>query len=265
MKTLNKKIAVGLLLGSLCAASIGTAVFANAQDKQSDKSFAMCQDFKGGKGAHQKPHQMIKDTKENLNKLVKDGVISEEQQSKLVSFFKEKGKEMKADMEKMKGMSQEERKAHFKEMRDKHPDFIGEIKNAAGLSDEQSKAVADALRPKHQHRPMMNPEQLTENLSKLVTAGTINQDQADSVVSFFKDKAAKCKEEMDKVHEMSQEERKAYFEQQHKTHGNIINELKSAASLTDDQAKAIADALFKHHGQHGHGPQEQAPKDQSNQ
>jgi polyhydroxyalkanoate synthesis regulator phasin len=248
MKILNKKIAVGLLLGSLCVASVGTAVFANSPNNQEGTPSQICQNFKGDKHAH----PMMQDAKEKLDKLAKDGVISEEQAGKLVSFFEEKGKEMQANMEKMQGMSQEERKAYFQQMREQHPDFIGEIKNAAALSDDQAKAVISALRP---HKPMMNPEQLSQKLNNLVTAGTISQDQADSIVSFFKDKAAEHKAEWDKVQQMSQEERKAYFAEKCKNRPDIIKELKSAVNLTDEQAKAVADSLRPQHGQHGHGPQ----------
>ncbi|MCE5285842.1 MAG: hypothetical protein LLG02_08350 [Pelosinus sp.] len=259
MKTLNKKIAVGLLLGSLCALSVGTAVFASSQNNQDGTPSAMCQDFRSDKGEHQRPHPMMEAAKEKLDKLVKDGAISEEQKSKLVAFFNQKGTEMKANMEKMKGMSQEERQAYFQQMRNQHPDFVGEIKNAAGLTDDQAKSVLEALRPKHHQ---MNPEKLAQSLSKLVSDSTISQDQADSVVNFFKAKAAEFKAEMTKVKEMSKEDRQAYFDKQHKNHPNMINDLKSAANLSDEQAKAVADAICLHHG---HGPQDQGAKEPVNQ
>lgn len=251
MKTLNKKIAAGLLIGSLCIASLGATVFASSQTPANDSgtSYPCVQ----GK-TMPSHHKMMGDAKTKLDKLVKDGVISADQENKLIALFKEKAKEMKANMEKMKNLTPEERQAQFKEMQGKHAAFAQEIKTAANLSDDQLKAVFTAMRPQHQ---MLTPEQMTEKLSKLVSDNVITQAQSDSVVSFMKNKADERKAAMDKVRQMTPDERKAYFEEHAKNRADFVNDLKSAAGLSDEQATAVLGALHPHQGHHGTHAQKQ--------
>lgn len=93
---------------------------------------------------------------------------------------------------------------------------------------------------------MMSAQQMAENLNKLVTDGTITQDQSDSIASFMKEKMDQMKADMEKVKQMTPEERKAHFDEHHKTPGQFIEDLKAAAGLNDDQAKAVLKALHPH-------------------
>lgn len=257
MKTFNKKIATGLLIGSLCALSIGATVFANSDASATEQS-ANRPGFKADKGMPFHQHKMMEEAKTKLDKLVSEGVISEDQKTKLISIFKEKAAQMKTNMEKLRDMSPEERQAQFKQFRDSHPDFFAEIKAAAGLSDDQMKAVATALRPQH---PRMNAEQLAQKLNKLVSDGIITEAQSNSTLSFMKDKAEQRRAEMDKIHQMSPEERQAYFDEHTKKRPDIVNDLKAAAGLSDEQAKAVLAAIHPKHGHHG--PRLKAPADTS--
>jgi hypothetical protein len=64
---------------------------------------------------------------------------------------------------------------------------------------------------------------------------------------------------------MSPEERKAYFDEHHKNHHNMMSDLKAAASLSDEQAKLVADTIRPHHGPLCPGPQNQDPNASKNQ
>ncbi|VBB05006.1 Hypothetical protein LUCI_0212 [Lucifera butyrica] len=192
-----------------------------------------------------RPEQRIS---EDLAKLVKTGTITQDQADKVLSFFREKESQRRAEMEKVRSMSPEERQAYFQQHEKKRPDFVGELKTAAGLSANQAEAVAEAVRPPR-------PEQrIGEDLAKLVKTGTITQDQADKVLSFFREKESQRRAEMEKVRSMSPEERQAYFQQHGERRPDFIGELKKAADLSDTQAKAVADALQPHHGPFGPMP-----------
>lgn len=101
----------------------------------------------GGDLGH-RPPDMIQHVTKSLADLVDNGTITPEQSDKILAFFKEKDDRIKADCEKTKDMSPEERKAYFDQRRPKdRPDIVKDLMNCAGLSEDQAKKVADALRP----------------------------------------------------------------------------------------------------------------------
>lgn len=206
------------------------------------------------------PEMMQQRLSQQLNVLVSQGTITQNQANKALQFFKDKAEERQAEMDKMKALSPEERHAQMEQKRGQHPDFVNELKVAAGLSSEQAKAVADALRPAHGPKGPHDPEKMMSNqLAKLVTEGTITQAQANDLGAFFKEKATERRAEMDKVKDMSPEERHSYMEAHRKSHEERLAELQQAGHLSDDQAKAVADALRPAHDPKGPHADKPAP------
>lgn len=107
-----------------------------------------------GPESGQRPPDMMEHITNNLKDLVSDGTISQEESDKILGFFEEKDARMKADFEKTKDMTPEERREYFDKNRPKDcPDMVKDLMNAAGLSEDQAKKVAGALRPpKHPGR-----------------------------------------------------------------------------------------------------------------
>ncbi|CUH95041.1 hypothetical protein P22_1110 [Propionispora sp. 2/2-37] len=95
------------------------------------------------------PQERLQQIDTTLAQLVQQGTITQEQADELVQFFKEKAAEHKAEFEKTRDMTPEERQAFLKGKMPQQPDFINDLKNAAGLSDKQVRAVAAALHPPH--------------------------------------------------------------------------------------------------------------------
>jgi polyhydroxyalkanoate synthesis regulator phasin len=93
----------------------------------------------------------------SIDKLIKEGTITQDQATKLLNFFKEKDSQRKSEMEKMNAMSPEERDAYHQQMFNKRPDILQELKDVADLSDEQAKTVADMVRPPHRPGPEDGP------------------------------------------------------------------------------------------------------------
>ena len=237
--TVKHKIAAGITLGAMVL-SIGAFAFAN--DPQ---GAPLAKPAYSDKANRPTPAQMEKSMKAKLAGLVSDGTISQQQSDQVLKFFKEKHKEMKADREKTKNMTPDERKAYFQEKFQGHPGMLSELKASANLSDDQAKAVADALRP---HRSFADMQQkATEKLSGLVSAGTINQDQSNKILDFMKQKHEQMQAMKEQTKNMSPDERKAFFQEKFQNRPNMLNELKTAAGLSDDQAKAVTDALRPHH------------------
>lgn len=92
-----------------------------------------------------------------LDKLVKEGTLTKTQATQLLSFWKEKDREHREEMDKIQAMSPEDRQAYRQQKFSTPPDIIAELKAAATLSDEQAKIVADALRPPHRPAPEGTP------------------------------------------------------------------------------------------------------------
>lgn len=235
----TKRTICKLLIGCFCL-SVGTVVLADEPDKP---PMPKCGVF----APHERPDPAAieRHISERLQKLVDDQIITKEQSTKLLAFFKEKAAERKADMEKMKEMSPEERDAYLKE-KFKHPDMVTELQNAGGLSSNQANAVDAALRPPHRPDGDMG-KRLSACLDKLVSEKTLTKEQADKVTSFFKQKAEERKADMEKIKNMSPAEREAFLKEKMAQHPDLIKDLQAAAELTENQAKTVADALRPPH------------------
>lgn len=142
-----KKIVSGLIMGCL---TLSFGALALAHD--GERGPMPGPDIKMQEDRHH-PGNRQEHLNKILDKLASEGKITQDQVGKLKSFFKEKDTERRADMEKMKDMSPEDRDTYLKEKFKNHPDFINDIKTAAELSEEQVKEVAEALRPPHGPNP----------------------------------------------------------------------------------------------------------------
>ncbi|GMB01232.1 hypothetical protein [Pelosinus sp. IPA-1] len=141
-----KKVVSGLIMGCLTL-SFGALALAHSGEQGPMPGPGMMQE--------DRPHPEDRQQHINkaLDKLATDGTITQDQVNKLKIFFREKDTERRADLEKMKDMSPEDRDTYLKEKFKNHPDSINDIKTAAELSEEQAKAVAEALRPPHVPNP----------------------------------------------------------------------------------------------------------------
>lgn len=98
---------------------------------------------------HPRMKDFGKHVRDNLNNLVAQNTITQTQADQVLAFFKAKGEEHKANFEKVKGMTPEERHTYMEQHRPDINKMIAELKASANLSDEQAKAVFESLRPHH--------------------------------------------------------------------------------------------------------------------
>jgi len=89
-------------------------------------------------------------------------------------------------------------------------------------------------------------QRFSTNLTALVEKGTITQEQADKVLTFFREKGAEHRSDREKLKNTSPNERP---DKQHppKDRPDMTKELSSAAGLSEDQAKAVLEALRPPH------------------
>jgi hypothetical protein len=147
---LVKKICCGLTIGCLFLSLGGLALANNASDSDN----VIHRPDSPPQADMPNPGHMEQHIKKSLEKLVNEGTITKDQADKVIQFFKEKDSQRKAEMDKVKDMSPEDRETYLKQKFNNRPDFINELQSATDLSEEQAKIVADALRPPH--RPNSN-------------------------------------------------------------------------------------------------------------
>ena len=96
-----------------------------------------------------------------FDKLITDGVITQEQADKISAYLDEKAGERKAEFEKFKNMTAEERKAEFEKFRN--------------MTVEERKAYFETNKP--QGKPGL--------LDTLVTEGLLTQEKADEIAKLL--------------------------------------------------------------------------------
>ncbi len=193
----------------------------------------------------------------DLSSLVAAGTIDQATADKVTAYMASKQEARQAEMEKVKAMTEEERKAYMEANRPADGaklDCYAEMVSAGILTQTQADAIKAAM---PQHEGGMGRGMKKLDLTSLVTAGTIDQATADKVTAYIDSKQAEHQAEMEKVKAMTEAERKAYFEANKPAEGSAktdqFAEMVSAGILTQAQADAIKAAMPQHEGGMGRG------------
>ena len=87
----------------------------------------------------------------DVDALVKDNVINKETGEKVKLYIKEHSREHKAEREKVRGMTDEERKAYFKaKYPHGKPDIWSEMAAAGVITPEEADAIKASMRARHE-------------------------------------------------------------------------------------------------------------------
>lgn len=93
-----------------------------------------------------KREERIKNITTSLDKLVKDGTISKEQENKIIENIKVKHEEKTGLEEKVKNMTSEERKNYFEKQRAEKKGFLSEMVEKGELTKEQADAIRKVIK-----------------------------------------------------------------------------------------------------------------------
>lgn len=251
MKTLNKVIS-GLLIG-------GTIISGSAVAMASTTTAGKNTDFQGrtsiagkmmsgksiaGKMMSGKADKGIwkNDIEDSLKALVSAGVITQAESDKILALSKQEAEARQAEMDKVKNMTDSERKAYFESIKGQTTEKKGDIFSQAVSSGIITQEKADAAKAKLQEtRETERKQKLTEGLSGLVTAGTITQTQADKVLAYV-DTLEANKQASDKTSTTATKEEKK----------NPLSALVDNGTLTQEQLDAVSKVLSIGGGR-GHG------------
>lgn len=152
------KLTTIILAGGLAAASSMVA-FASSTDTtvpEQTAKYGKARAEMKGKGGMQKCRIGKGNFADQFKSLVQEGIISQEQADQWVAFHEQKAAERQAEMEKVKAMTEEERKAYFEEkkasfdgQKPERPDPFSEVVAAGIITQEQ----ADQIKEKMPARP----------------------------------------------------------------------------------------------------------------
>lgn len=274
------RLLTGIVIGGFLLASGGLAL-ANAANSNGDANAskppaAECR--MPGKGGPGGPSALDSTT---LSKLVEKGIISQSEADALSTYMEKLTAEQKTRFEEMKNMTAEERKAQMEarknttqeERQAQQPDKAGPFGGAVQegiITAEQAQAIQDFLREESRQAV---ETQFKTKLAELVTAGTIDQSQADAVIAYQQAQAEEHKEiskeisaedkaarqaEMEKLKAMTAEDRKAYMEQNKPEKPQPFKELVDNGTLSQEQADAISKIMGGFGGHRG-GPGMRGP------
>jgi competence protein ComGC/Arc/MetJ-type ribon-helix-helix transcriptional regulator len=245
-----KRVVTGALLGGLLLSSVG---FAYASDNNSVSTAVNNAKTKiksmmpGGRGpcpgmGMEKGMGMNLD----LATLVKDGIITSAESDAIQAKINTLQADRKAEMDKIKAMTDEERQAYFEskksdtgEKTDK-TDFLTTLVNDKIISSDTAAAIRKA---EQEQRTTEMQNMMTEKLTALVTDKTITSEQSDAIVAALKEEQTTRQAEMDKVKDMTQAEREAYFQNNKPAKEGFLADLVTAGTITQAQADAVQKAF----------------------
>ncbi|KXG73775.1 hypothetical protein AN618_24590 [Fervidicola ferrireducens] len=131
-------------------------------------------------------------------------------------------------------------------------DILSELTEKGIISSEQAEKVKEYVEQKmeqeRQQRQQQRRQQIEEALQKLVESGTITSEKKDKILAYLDEKEAQRQQEIEKVKNMTEEERKAYFEEkksslQKQGKYSMMQELVDKGILTEEEAKAVMEAI----------------------
>lgn len=185
-----------------------------------------------------------------LDQLVKDNTITKDQANQIKSYLDKKMKDKKANHKDFKKLTPEQRKELHQKWAGKHKNN-GKVGLFNDLVKEKiiNQKQADALKAKLiETSRQMREQRINNGLKTLVDKKTITQAQADKVLSQLKADHQNKKALFEKIKNMTPEQRQQYFKNNKPAHQNPLQELVKNGTITQDQAKAIAQTIFSHHG-----------------
>ena len=231
-----KSIITGALLGGLILGSVGIVYADSSTTTTSDSSSTATIQNK-----MHKDKGMGMDL--DLATLVSDGVITSDESTAIQAKIDELEASRKAEMEKIKAMTDTEREAYFKANKTtdtEKTDLLTTLVNDSIISSDTATAIRTAMQ---EQRQTEQKTRVTEKLAALVTAGTITQDQSDAILTAWQTAQTARQAEMDKVKAMTDTEREAYFKANTTEKDSFLADLVTAGTITQTEADAVQTAI----------------------
>lgn len=252
MKKINK-IITGILIGGTIISSTSLIAMADTTKTAAANGNLNGRPQIAGKmmrGGDMKPGDMQTKIEDELISLVSTGIITQDESDKILALSKQEDAARQAEADKMKNMTDAERKTYFESNKGTAPEMKCDIYSQAVSQGIITQDKADAVKAKlDAARQTQMKAMMTKGLDGVVTAGTITQDQADKVVAFITSQEANKKPSLDKEPGTRPEQKPDPAN----APKNPLSSLVDDGTLTQDQADAVLKVLPMGGGHGGPG------------
>lgn len=233
-KSMMKKVMSGIIAGGMALSIGGVALAGTLEGAAQNKTICRTKYAK---------KDCVKYTREDLlkpvlDKLVKAGTLTQEKEDKIISYMDQKEADRKAEMDKIQGMTEEQRKAYFENNKDKmRTDIFAELVSKGIITKSEAQAIKNEM-------PKAYRNGMKQQLDNAVRSGTITQDDENKIIAYLQQKHEQRKAEKEKIKSMTEEQRKSYFENKRsEKRGDFFDELVSQGILTKDKSDALKKTL----------------------
>lgn len=225
--------------GMLVTASTGA--FAAVDNKSIDNSgspvFVKADKFE--KGHKFKAFRCEKGFEEMISELVKDGTITQSEGDRISSFLKTRDEQRRSEMEKIKAMTEEQRKKYFADRKPSGKDIFSELVGSKIITQQKADAIRVKMREKAEVKGAERLKEISSGLEGLINKGTITKEQANRIIDSMKSKDQERKALYEKTRNMTPEEKKAYFEKLRGEKRGFLSDMVNKGELTEEQADAV--------------------------
>ncbi|AOT69742.1 hypothetical protein [Geosporobacter ferrireducens] len=248
-----KKMLSGVLVSSMMF-TMGGAVFAKetegTADAAAEKNTKIMQKFKAGSelkkenGFALKSQVPGKGLEAVLDKLAEEGTLSKEKVEEVKKYLEEKMEAKKAEFEKIKDLTEEERQKYFEENKankTERVDFIEQLVKDGVITEaqeEQIKAKMKEMMPQGLGKRGYGKD-MSVLIGKLVEEGKLTEEKAEALKAYFEKKAEAKKAQFEELKNMTKEERQKYFEENKIERKNIFDQLVEDGILTKEEAENL--------------------------
>ncbi|EOD01111.1 hypothetical protein [Caldisalinibacter kiritimatiensis] len=210
MSSLSKKIITGVLVGSVVL-SLGVTALAADNNEASTlrERVKFRKEFK-----RPKDELMIV-----LDRLIEEGTITEEQSNSIKQYIEQKIEEKRHSIP-----------PALKK------DLLGELVEEGVLTED----IVDVIRNEHRE---LRHEKVQESLNNLVEEEVISENDVENIIDFMEQKAEERMEELDKIKNMTEVQRREYFMKKRGERKNIMSQMIEEDIITEEQAEEIRKVL----------------------
>ncbi|WP_406543204.1 hypothetical protein [Clostridium ljungdahlii] len=153
-----------------------------------DQETAIKNLFTSNKDTQAKKEKSTNSLKTTLDSLVTSGTITQDQETAILNSSSQEKAERKAEMDKVKNMTQTERKAYLQSKKTaRKTNFLDSLVTSGTITKDQETAIKNLLTSNKNANIQAKKEKLTTflktKLDTLVTSGSITQDQETAMIN----------------------------------------------------------------------------------